>query len=320
MLPSMLEVMPHWRLIYQDKLHIAYYDAGNKDLKYATNAFGGWYVTTIVSTGDVGAGTDIGVDAYQDPYFVYRDSTNGHLMFATLTNGTMEEPPEIISGTIYPAGMFAMAARNPLDVHVIFYSIYDGGSELEGELYYTSTRTTTRWQPHLIESGDVKTGQVADLALDSASNPHVVFGYDGFEYTMSRYFFSTNFGSNWTYLGEFVDGYDLPDGLALALNSSNLPTVAMQVGGILYKYTWSGTAWSSVPVDPGTSTGFYPAIALYPSTSTNFGNPAFAYLDDPAGKTIHLNYREIYAGNWWPSDWPSPGGSISKKSGRVRPP
>jgi hypothetical protein len=275
----------------QDKLHIAYYDATNQDLKYATNAFGGWYITTIASAGDVGAGTDIGVDIYQDPYFVYRDSTNGHLMFAALTNGNMEEPPEIISGTIFPAGTFAMAMRGPGDIHVVFNEISSG----TGALYYTSTRTTTPWQPNLVYSGDFKTGQVADMALDSASNPHVVFGYAGFGMTMSRYFISTNFGSNWTPLDDFVDGYNLPDGLALVLNSANLPTIAMQTGGKLYKYTWNtGTlTWVSESVDPGSSTGYYPAVAVYPLSSSNANNPAFAYMDDPAGKIIHLNSRKL---------------------------
>ena len=140
-----------------------------------------------------------------------------------------------------------------------------------------------------------------------AGNPHVVFGYiqadPGFE--MTRYFVTYDYGANWITIlyDDYVD-LIVPDGLALALNSANQPTIAMQRGGQLYKYTWSGAAWIPVLVESGTSTGFAPSVALYPP-SVNNNYPAFAYFDDPGGKVIHLNYREIYGGSWWPASGPA---------------
>ena len=288
----------------QNNLHIAYYDAGNKDLKYAQNRMGYWYIVTLVSAGDVGQGTDIGVDAARDPYFIYRDNTNYHLMFAALTNGNMEEPPENISGTKIPGTMFSMAMRGPGDVHVIFNSVSEGA----GELLYTSTKQTTPWSPAWIYDGDTYTGRQADIALDSNGNPHVIFGFSdsALGYEMVRYFVTTDYGVGWytSLFDDFIDLY-MPDGLALALTASNQPLVAYQYGGQLYKYTWNGSAWNKVLVDPGTGTGYAPAIALYPSTTANAGAPAFAYFDDPAAKNIHINYREMYMGSWWPADGPS---------------
>lgn len=287
----------------QDYLHIAYYDADNKDLKYAQNRMGYWYVVTLVSSGDVGQGTDIGVDAYRDPYFVYRDSTNSHLMFAALTNGNMEDPPENISGTKLPGEMLSMAMRGPGDIHVIFNSVSEGG-----EILYTSTKQTIPWNPDLIYDGDSQTGQHADIALDSYGNPHVIFGFSdsalGFE--MARYFVSTNYGVSWNtnLFDDFIDLY-VPDGLALALTASNQPIVAYQRGGRLYKYTWNGSSWNNELVDPVSGTGYAPAIALYPSTTANAGAPAFVYFDDPVARNIHLNYREMYLGSWWPADGPA---------------
>ena len=127
----------------QNFLHIAYYDAGNKDFKYAHNRFGYWYIITLVSGGDVGAGTDIGVDSARDPYFVYRDTTNGHLMFAALTNGVMVDPPENISGTKVPGSMFSMAMSGPGFIHVIFNSVSLSGYDLNRDIVLHFLQTDT---------------------------------------------------------------------------------------------------------------------------------------------------------------------------------
>ena len=120
----------------------------------------------------MGAGTDISVDVDGDPVFVYMDSTNYKLMAVWLQDDNMYDPPEIISGTIFPSGTFAMA-RFGFGVDVVFNSIDSG----QGALYYTSTRTSTRFLPKIVDYGDYHTGQQADIKIDSTGKPHVVFGY-----------------------------------------------------------------------------------------------------------------------------------------------
>ncbi|MBI4838908.1 MAG: hypothetical protein HY806_07185, partial [Nitrospirae bacterium] len=44
-----------------NKVHISYYNAADKDLKYATNAGGGWVTATVDSTGDTGIYNSIAV-------------------------------------------------------------------------------------------------------------------------------------------------------------------------------------------------------------------------------------------------------------------
>jgi hypothetical protein len=283
----------------ENKLHIAYYDEANKDLKYATNAFGYWYIVTVVSAGNVGAGTDIAVDQYQDPYFVYRDVTNSHLMFAYLEQGNMVEAPENISGNLSPAGSFSMAMFSPLDVHAIF-NVVSGN---KGGLYFTSTKTAQRWAPSWIYSAGYRNGAVADIALDSAGNSHVVFSFNdenGYLDDMSRYFVSNNFGASWqTPYDDFVD-LGTPTGLALRLTNGNIPHIAMQMNGNLYHYYWTGQVWQPVLVDDSTdNTGYYPAIAISPG-----GEIGFSYLDDPAGTAVHLNYRGWTGSAWQPVSGP----------------
>jgi hypothetical protein len=290
-----------------DKLHIAYYDAANGDLKYATNRYGYWLISTLVSSGNVGAGTDIGVSG-QDPYIVYRDNTNTHLMLLFMENGTIYETPENISGSLVPLN-FAMASRNFQDIHVVFNSIHDTGSELEGTLYYTSSKQSSPWMPDATPfTGDANMGSLADIAVDSNSYPHVVLWYSDDEVQITRYLYSDDHGLSWTGFGEGQGVLNvIPQGLAMVLNPANQPTVALQAGGKLYKYTCESdeSAWVSALVDTRNGTGFYPAVALYPTSTSNSGNPAFAYLDDPAGKAIFLNYREIYLGSWWPAESPA---------------
>ena len=266
-----------------DKLHIAYYDAANGDLKYATNRYGYWLISTLVSSGNVGAGTDIGVSG-QDPYIVYRDNTNTHLMLLFMENGTIYETPENISGSLVPLN-FAMASRNFQDIHVVFNSIHDTGSELEGTLYYTSSKQSSPWMPDATPfTGDANMGSLADIAVDSNSYPHVVLWYSDDEVQITRYLYSDDHGLSWTGFGEGLGVLNvIPQGLAMVLNPANQPTVALQAGGKLYKYTCESdeSAWVSALVDTRNGTGFYPAVALYPASTSNSGNPAFAYLEAP---------------------------------------
>lgn len=300
-----------------DKLHVAYYDATNGDLKYATNRYGYWLISSLVSSGNVGAGTDIGVSG-QDPYIVYRDSTNAHLMLLFMENGTIYETPEIISGSLVPLN-FAMASRSFLEIHVVFNSTHDTGSGLEGTLYYTSSTQPSPWTPDATPfTGDSTMGTLADIAIDTNGYPHVVFGYADGEVQITRYLYSNDHGVSWYPFGQaqgVLSGF--PQGLTLVLNPGNQPTVALQEGGKLYKYTCSNVSevWASELVDSRSGTGFYPAVALYPAGTSNAGNPAFAYLDDPTGKEIYLNYREIYLGNWWPDNLTQQRPDQSKKVG-----
>ena len=70
-----------------DDVHISYYDASNKDLKYATCSSGctsasNWNDVSVDTTGIVGLYTSIAIDSNDAVHISYFDSTNGDLKLA----------------------------------------------------------------------------------------------------------------------------------------------------------------------------------------------------------------------------------------------
>ncbi len=65
-----------------NKVHISYYDY-LKDLKYATNVTGTWTISSVDSSGNVGAGTSIAIDQNNNIHIAYYDEINGKLKYAT---------------------------------------------------------------------------------------------------------------------------------------------------------------------------------------------------------------------------------------------
>ena len=73
-----------------DVVHISYYDATNKDLKYATNMQSsivsgvGGVIKFIARDAEVGRYSSIAVDSSGDVHISYYGATNGDLKYATL--------------------------------------------------------------------------------------------------------------------------------------------------------------------------------------------------------------------------------------------
>jgi fibronectin type III domain protein len=65
------------------RIHIAYYDTTNQDLRYARQDAGGsWALKVIDTTGDVGTYTSLGLDGIGQVHISYYDATNGELKVA----------------------------------------------------------------------------------------------------------------------------------------------------------------------------------------------------------------------------------------------
>ena len=76
-----------WSSIAMDSnelMHISYYDATNKDLKYALYNGSSWDISTHDSLGDVGWETSIEVDSNDLPHTSYYDDTNESLKIRKL--------------------------------------------------------------------------------------------------------------------------------------------------------------------------------------------------------------------------------------------
>jgi hypothetical protein len=77
--------------------HIAYYDDGNQDLKYAYRDDQGWHVDTVDADGDVGRWASLAIDDDGNLNLAYYDGTNGSVKHAYLARpAAAERRPESV--------------------------------------------------------------------------------------------------------------------------------------------------------------------------------------------------------------------------------
>jgi hypothetical protein len=69
---------------------IAYYDAKNTDLRYASWNGTGWNTETVDRAGDVGKYASLAIDSNDNPHIGYYDATNRELRYATRDTGITE--------------------------------------------------------------------------------------------------------------------------------------------------------------------------------------------------------------------------------------
>ena len=81
-----------------DRAHISYYDTTNRNLKYATNAYGAWSVSTIDEYDDVGWHTSIAIDEIGWAHISYYDYSNATLKYASFPVISSFEFPDIAPG------------------------------------------------------------------------------------------------------------------------------------------------------------------------------------------------------------------------------
>lgn len=99
--------------------HISYYDADNRDLRYASWNGTRWKLETLDTTGDVGAYSSLAIDSHNQPFISYYDATNQQLRFATRNPATQRWILWIIEGG--GVGTWTSLAIDPLGHPSIVY-------------------------------------------------------------------------------------------------------------------------------------------------------------------------------------------------------
>ena len=169
----------------EGSLHVAYYDADTKDLKYVTNdGTHGWSAPVILdSAGDVGTYASMTVyyegrkekmnEAYEgrDPHIAYYDATNGHLKYLYRDEQGWSTP--IVLDAAGDVGQYASMAFGPDGaLHVAYYDATNK------DLKYLHKETSAaRWSAgNLLDAaGDV--GRFASLGVTARGYPNIAY-YD----------------------------------------------------------------------------------------------------------------------------------------------
>jgi hypothetical protein len=159
------------------KIHMAYYDATNSDLKYATispTVYGSIVTTkTVISNGNLGEYCSLVISSTgvnNTPYITYYDNTNSCLAYAWLSGATW------ITNTIDTAGNVgsysSLAIDNNWHLHVSYYDI------TKHDLKY-ATNTTGTWVTLTVDEPPPTdtnyTGKYSSIAVTSDKTVYISY-------------------------------------------------------------------------------------------------------------------------------------------------
>ena len=249
--------------------HISYWDATNKDLKYATDMTGSWVTTSVDTTGDVGQSTSIAIDSNDDIHISYHDSTNEDLKYATCSGGcTTSSNWDIVSvDTTGRVGYVSSIAIDSNDaVHISYYD--NTNDDLKYTTCSSGCASASNWNDVSVDTaGNV--GSYSSIAIDSNDAVHISY-YDSTNYdlkyaTCSSGCMST---SNWSYVSVDTPGFK-GNRNSIAIDSNDTVHISYRDGsapGLKYATCSSGCTtasnWDIVSVDTAGNVGSYSSIAI----------------------------------------------------------
>ena len=270
-----------------------------------------WLTEVVDDSGDVGAYASLALNVEDRPYISYFDDTNNALKVAS-HDGTGWQI-ESLDSSYVSACQTSLALDGAGRPHISYcglnfagapqlkYAHHDGAgwaiTPVSTEaVTHTSLALDSAGHPHIgyLVSGAVRyaayTG--SDWSFDTAASPgaagSVSLALDGDDGPHISYHDAASACLMHAYLGgagwaaEMVDC----DGGAgwynsLALNSTDLPSIAYYGNGHL-QYAWhDGTEWHSETADSGATTGWFASLALDPAGEPHIGY--YQSIPDPSG-------------------------------------
>ena len=298
-----------------DRPHIAYYDATNKWLKYASFNGSAWHTQVVDNINDVGMFASLELDSAGKSHICYMDNTDFDLKYTYYQSGSWHFETVDSTGTVgYSCSMVLDSADHPriafydADAVQEKYAAYDGALwhlELIGaanmsvnyssivldaaenpciaflngsEMHYAFYDGVT-WHNELLDNDFRITDGPRSLVLDSSGNAHMML-YDlinGFPSYASR-----DAGGTWT-----IDLLPLPHNTgtngSLALRADDTPCYTCYGAGLEFIDNPSGT-WRMVDVD-ATWAGHFTSLAL-----DSFGRPCISYYQPENNELRYAHY------------------------------
>lgn len=250
--------------------HIAYYDQGNGDLKYAYFDGSNWLVETVDGEGDVGEEPGIDVDSNGIPHICYQDKTNAALRYATKRGGmweiTIVDSIDIdidamstslkVDGNdnIHVAYSFGIHDLEPYDEPVFRYALYDGSD----------------WNVEHMRD----TGSDMIIDVDDDNNPHISF--KGGVNDVDRIMYATKTKGIWIF--DVVDAGVRADGdTGIAVQGDGTPHIVYHdyENGMIKYATKEASSWTILTI------------------ADNQNNQEGIKIDVDANNIAHVAYSDI---------------------------
>ena len=204
-----------------------------------------WENFTIDSSADVGKFSSIVADSNGELHISYRDTTNGHLKYASNAGGSWTNYP-IDNGGGYIGRYTSIDVDSNDKVHISY------GNLNSWDLKY-ATNVAGSWSRSTIDDGGTgQAGMYSSLVIDSNDLIHV--SYWGRSFDLKYATKSTASGGTWA--DEIVQwGYMTGEWTSIALDSNDKPFFShcdetydrLELG---YK---SGSSWTTPTIDSGSS-------------------------------------------------------------------
>jgi hypothetical protein len=261
---------------------ISFYDATNKDLKYASWNGSTWSIQTVDGSGLVDAGqyTSLALDSSGNPRIAYYDLTltSLDLKYASW-NGSSWAIETADNGSLADVGQYASLALYGGNPRIAYYDATNK------DLKYASWNGSS-WDIQTVDgSGLVDVGQHTSLALDGSGNPRIAY-YDLTLTSLDLKYASWN-GSSWAI--QTVDSTgDVGQYASLSLDGSGNPKIGYYdaTNGDLKYASWNGSSWVIQTVDTTGDVGRYASLSLDGS-----GNPKIGYYDATNGDLRYATVR-----------------------------
>jgi len=252
--------------------HISYYDADNKDLKYARWTGSEWDIDRVDSAGTVGKYSSIALDSDNDPYIAYYNDSIDGLRFASKSSGswdkeTVEQFREETG--LYPGSYTSLAVSSSGKPHISYYE-YDINLD-EGYLKY-ATLTSGSWVKEYVDKDDDDdVGWYTSIALNEDGNPGISY-YDGERQNLK---YARRSGGSWN--RETVASSDNTGIYTSLVYDGNSPRIAYfdVTAGALNYVSWSSSRWNFTTVASSREVGLSTSLAL-----DNAGAPHISYFND----------------------------------------
>ena len=240
------------------ELHIAYRDATNGHLKYASNAGGTWTNYPIDNGGGyIGRYTSIDVDSNDKVHISYGNLNSWDLKYATnvagsWTRGTIDD------GGTGQAGMYSSLIIDSNDlIHVSYW-----GRSFDLKYATKSAAAGGTWADEIVQWGYM-TGEWTSIALDSNDKPF----FSHCDETYDRLELGYKSGSSWaTPTIDSGSSGEIDNGTSLAIDSNDAKHIVYyddDNGDLRYAdYNTQTNLWQNTILDSNGDVGKYPSIEI----------------------------------------------------------
>lgn len=223
--------------------HIAYYDQGNRDLKYAYFNGASWVAETVDSDGDVGEEPGIDVDSNGIPHISYQDHTNSALCYATKENGVWNVTTIDSVSVDIEAMSTSLKVDSNDDIHIAYsFGIHDIDS-FDEDVFRYAFYDGNSWDIEYVR----KTGSDVIIDVDSSNNPHISFKGDADN--KDRIMYATKSSGSWNI--EVVDINAKAEGdTGIAVQSDGTPHIVYHDfdNGLIKYTTKTESEWTILTV------------------------------------------------------------------------